>query len=290
MDAALRAAFLRLIPLIDEARYEARGDDLVFTSPLTPFPGFCGVWAGGMADDERLADDLPDLIAETESAGLPFSLQVRGDRSPRAEQRAHELGLTAVEPIDGMLLRPEDMIPPPSVPGLRVDPVTEEHELSHVLGVTARGFEAPEAAFAAIYVPRVVLSNWVTCYLGRVNGDGVTTGATARDGDVVGIFSVATPAEHRRRGYASQLVGAACQAAFTQGATLAFLQASPMGSAVYQRLGFRTASGIGCSPGPRAGEPTGSTAWTRSRRSTWRTARPGTPPRQARRTRRGRAG
>jgi ribosomal protein S18 acetylase RimI-like enzyme len=240
MDAALRAAFFRLIPLIEEARYEERGDDLVFTSPLTPFPGFCGVWAGGMDDDERLAGDLPNLVSEMESAGLPFSLQVRGDRSPRSELRAQELGLTVVEPIDGMLLRPEDLSPPPSVPGLSVEPVAEQPEIEETLSVTARGFEAPPEAFAAIYVPQVVLSNWVTCYLGRVDGEAVTAGASARDGGVVGIFSVATPPEHRRCGYASQLVAEVCRRAFADGATLAFLQASPMGSSVYRRLGFRT--------------------------------------------------
>jgi hypothetical protein len=53
------------------------------------------------------------------------------------------------------------------------------------------------------------------------------------------IFSVATPAEHRRHGYGAAITSFATRSLFERGADLAWLQTSPMGEQVYYRLGFR---------------------------------------------------
>ena len=54
-----------------------------------------------------------------------------------------------------------------------------------------------------------------------------------------GIFSVATPEEHRGRGYGAAITAQAVRDGFHAGADLAGLQSSPMGESVYRRLGFR---------------------------------------------------
>jgi GNAT superfamily N-acetyltransferase len=75
--------------------------------------------------------------------------------------------------------------------------------------------------------------------------------ATGDDGDVstglgfvhdgwCGIFNVATPEEHRGRGFGSAMTAHAVEAARAAGARGAYLQSSPMGMPVYQRLGFVT--------------------------------------------------
>jgi ribosomal protein S18 acetylase RimI-like enzyme len=51
---------------------------------------------------------------------------------------------------------------------------------------------------------------------------------------VVGIYSVATPPEHRRKGYGEAITRAAMQVARLP----AVLQPSAMGEGLYRRLGF----------------------------------------------------
>ncbi len=55
----------------------------------------------------------------------------------------------------------------------------------------------------------------------------------------VALFSVATPPEHRRRGYGAAITAHAARAAFENGADLAWLQTSAIGESVYRGLGFR---------------------------------------------------
>jgi predicted GNAT family acetyltransferase len=59
---------------------------------------------------------------------------------------------------------------------------------------------------------------------------------TGREG---AIFSVATPAEHRRHGYGAAITAFATRSLFESGADLAWLQTTPIGERVYYRLGFR---------------------------------------------------
>jgi predicted acetyltransferase len=54
-----------------------------------------------------------------------------------------------------------------------------------------------------------------------------------------GVFNVATPRQHRGRGYGAAVTARAVRDGFRAGASLAFLQASDAGFGVYRRLGFR---------------------------------------------------
>ena len=60
-----------------------------------------------------------------------------------------------------------------------------------------------------------------------------------RRADDVGIYSVATPAAHRGRGYGGALTAWATAHSFAAGATFAYLQSSEIGVSVYRRIGFR---------------------------------------------------
>jgi predicted GNAT family acetyltransferase len=67
-----------------------------------------------------------------------------------------------------------------------------------------------------------------------------STALGVTDGDHVGIFNVATPPAHRGKGYGAAITAWAVGDGFQNGASVAFLQSSPMGFRVYERLGFRT--------------------------------------------------
>ena len=72
---------------------------------------------------------------------------------------------------------------------------------------------------------------------------GTFTGAGAlyRFDDVAVVGFITVIESHRNRGLGTGITAALTNAAFEDGATLAALQASPMGYPVYRRMGFKTA-------------------------------------------------
>ena len=77
-------------------------------------------------------------------------------------------------------------------------------------------------------------------YIGEVDDITVTTAVSIATGSGVGIFDVATPPEHRGHGYGAAITARAVRDGFTAGARFAWLQSSPEGFGVYERLGFQT--------------------------------------------------
>jgi hypothetical protein len=65
-------------------------------------------------------------------------------------------------------------------------------------------------------------------------------------GGCTGVFSVATPPAHRRRGYGAALTARAVTDGLAAGAAWAWLQSSPPGYGIYARLGFRTVETRAC--------------------------------------------
>jgi N-acetylglutamate synthase len=68
----------------------------------------------------------------------------------------------------------------------------------------------------------------------------VTTGLGLTIGDHVGVFSIATPPEQRRRGYGAAITARIVADGYTAGARWAWLQSSKDGYGLYEQLGFIT--------------------------------------------------
>src|SRR5436309_796111 len=90
-----------------------------------------------------------------------------------------------------------------------------------------------------LFAPGLLQLPGFAVYLGRVNDEAVTVAMAYRTDDDVGIFNVATPPGHRRRGYGGAITAHAVHAAFAEGADLAWLQTTEIGEPVYRSLGFR---------------------------------------------------
>ncbi len=75
-------------------------------------------------------------------------------------------------------------------------------------------------------------------YLGRLNGEPVTTTLLFLSGGVAGIYNTATLPQARRHGIASAVTHAALLGARTRGYQIATLQATELGVNVYRNLGF----------------------------------------------------
>ena len=100
------------------------------------------------------------------------------------------------------------------------------------------GFDTPELAALGtfgVFAPRLLEDRAMHIVAIRDRyGDVVSSAMAYVAAGVVGIYSVATPPEHRRKGYGEAITRAAMQVARLP----AVLQPSAMGEGLYRRLGF----------------------------------------------------
>jgi predicted GNAT family acetyltransferase len=82
--------------------------------------------------------------------------------------------------------------------------------------------------------------------VGEVDGEIVTTALGTVFGDCVGVFNVATPEAHRRRGHGAAITARVVTDGLAAGADWAWLQSSEVGYRVYEALGFETVERWSC--------------------------------------------
>ena len=204
-----------------------------------PLAAFNGVWAERANPDPPTVAALLDRVAAT---GLPHCLQLRPGGGRALAELAAMRGMSKEEQDDPLMVMvdPATLGRAQHIPGLTIRRVRPE-EAPLLARVTATGFEAPRELFQQLVTPSVLRLPGVRCYVGEVGGHPVTTGVGITLGDFVGIFNVATPPAHRRRGYGAAVTARAVTDGLAAGAAWSWLQSSTSGHGVYQRLGFRTA-------------------------------------------------
>jgi len=147
------------------------------------------------------------------------------------------VGLTAWTALPGMAVAPEEFVDA-TVGRLVIARVGDKGGLAEAAQMAAAGFGSPVEMMRGLLVSEL-LGIGMAFYLGRVEGDPVATAVGFRVGDDLGIFGVATPPEHRRRGYGAAITAHAVRSGFETGADMAWLQTSPVAESIYRALGFR---------------------------------------------------
>lgn len=222
----------RMYEAIGGARFEPRSDLLVAVCPAFPIPQCNGPWV--VEDSPAAAAALPAAIAEVEAAGAWPWVQSRSWQH-RAQAAARELGLTHIERVPGMVVCPGELSEVDVE--LEVAPIADE-EIGDAVAVLSVSFDAPEELFARFSAALQTIPE-ATWYVGRVDGMIVSTALGFTIDGATGIFNVATPPEHRGRGYGTALTARAARDGFETGSEFAFLQSSEIGHTVYRQLGFR---------------------------------------------------
>jgi ribosomal protein S18 acetylase RimI-like enzyme len=220
--------------VLDGSRLERRSDLIVASCPSLPIPQFNGPWV--VEDSQRAADALPQAIAEVEATGIRAWVQTRSGHE-RTQLAARELGLGHEERVPAMVVLPDELVEARAGAGIEIG-LVEEAEIEETNALLTRSFDAPAAPFdvLAAAVPRIEETSW---YVARRGGTIVSTGLGFAVDGVTGVFDVATPPEHRGRGYGAAVTARIVRDGFERGARLAFLQSSELGHGVYRRLGFR---------------------------------------------------
>jgi hypothetical protein len=203
---------------------------------MVPVAGLNGVVVDRVDADLKDVESLLDAVADT---GLPYFLEARSGCGPPLADLAAERGMVRGGDLPLMALDGADDLPDAWPDGLRVRRLAPDEAQLHA-DVAAAGFEAPPEIFRQLMTPAVLNLAGMCCYIGEVDGQSVSTGYGLTIGDFVGIFNVATPPSERRRGYGAAITVRAVRDGMADGARWAWLQASPAGVPMYERLGFQT--------------------------------------------------
>jgi N-acetylglutamate synthase len=199
-----------------------------------PIPTLNGVWA---VRSGTAAEDIDAGLDAVAASGHPHCLEARDAMREEAAAVAARHGLVAQPDIPLMAIGGPAAAP--ARDGLAMRPL-EPAEANVHCEVAGPAFGAPPELFAQLMTPAVLELPAVTTYVGEVDGRPVVTAVGVAVGEAVGIFNVATPPEHRRRGYGSAITARVLADGLAAGASFGWLQSSEDGYRLYEAMGFET--------------------------------------------------
>jgi len=205
-------------------------------------PTLNGVRAYG-EDAER--DAVFGLLERVAAAGVPHCLQLAPGCSGELRELGKRRGMCRDVDVPLMALPRERELPRLDQGDLVIEVLDPEQAVVHA-ELAAAGFQAPVDAFLELMTAAVIGRPGVRTYVGKVAGEPVVTGVGVCLENHVGIFNVATLPAHRRRGYGAAITGRAVRDGLDRGARWAWLQSSPDGYSVYEKLGFTTLESWEC--------------------------------------------
>lgn len=127
--------------------------------------------------------------------------------------------------------------------GLEIRRVRTPHELNDFAQIMAANWQPPDPAVLHFYTrtAAVLLAldapQWF--YVGYLDGQAVAAAELAVGGGVVGLYSICTLVEYRRRGFGTALTLRPLLDARAAGYQVGVLQAGAQGVGVYERIGFQ---------------------------------------------------
>lgn len=241
---------VRMMGALSGSWYRQEGGCLGSMSGV-PFPTLNGVTVVGSDVEFATASRMLDEVART---GLPYRLSSRPAAAAGASELAQSRGLIAQGQVPLMVLEdPQHLAGAQQVDGLTLRTLDADARDLHVQ-VAAEGFDTPVELFSQFITPEVLALPELRCYIGEVDGEPVTTGMSVVVGSAVAIFSIATPERHRGRGYGAAVTAFAVADRLNEGASWAWLQSTPAGYSVYERLGFTTVERWSSWFSPESGE------------------------------------
>ena len=220
-------------------------EDLVYGAVGTDIPDLNRVMA---ASSDRLPSlDLIDAVL-ARLRGYPAIAWWIPPGPFQAELEARlatrGLGVNPADPVaPGMHMDLAALPAAEPIPGVEIERASTGEAAIEAARTSGAGFEMPSAVtdqMAGIFRRMGDRPDGPGRYfVARLDGRPVAAAIGVVDGDAVGIYNVATIPEARGRGIGRAVTLAALIDGRARGATMAVLEASPMGRPVYERLGFR---------------------------------------------------
>ncbi len=187
-----------------------------------------------VADPDAVVADAISFMAEHR---VPWLMWVREGVDDALLAAGRRAGLRDAGGPPGMVLPSIGGVPVPP-DGFEVAIVSDAVSLASFHDVGARGYEMPLEVFQSFITIDAIGGPDVVAVIGSVDGTAVSVAFACMSGTTIGIYGVATPTEHRRRGYGEAITWAAIEAGVALGGDHAVLQASDLGAPVYRSMGF----------------------------------------------------
>jgi ribosomal protein S18 acetylase RimI-like enzyme len=196
-----------------------------------PHPIFNSVYP----TDGATRDDMQLASAAVAEAGFPWCVVLREGRDDEHLPWVASMALTADDETVPLMAAVD---PNPAAWPEELELVRGAWTIAMHRALVCDAFDLPEDLVNPLVTDDLAEDPAVDTVVGILDGLPVTTAMGVRVDDAVGIFSVATIADVRGRGYGSAVTWAAMQPAVADGATMAVLQTSPLGHSVYEGLGY----------------------------------------------------
>jgi len=179
-------------------------------------------------------------------AGHRYVVRLREGIDDRFVPTVKQAGLapTGVETATpGMVAFPIDSatLASHAASGLEIRRVTDAAGIDDHRQATTEGFGSDPAVANGTACVDLLDRPECNVYVGYLDGDPVVSGLGWRTGRTIGVYSIATIAPARRRGYGAAMTARVVADGMAAGCDVAGLQASETGRPVYEKLGFRTA-------------------------------------------------
>ena len=210
-------------------------DSLVFAASGLPAPFFNGAYATGPTKDPDGA-----VRAATEfmkANGVPWLLWVREGLDDALVAACERAGMRGGGGPPGLGL---SSIPdaPPLPDGVTMELLADPADLPIHWDLAARGFGMPYEMCQRLMTPDQLADPHFAVAVARVGGEPVATAILSITGTTAGVYTVATPEEHRRRGYGAAVTWAVVTEGRRRGCDHAVLQSSEAGYPIYLAMGF----------------------------------------------------
>jgi ribosomal protein S18 acetylase RimI-like enzyme len=235
---AFDAAWAAMVQACRDGRYDESAG-VVRYRMMAPVPAFNGVWC---RDADPGAREVLTAVDEFVGGELPWNVQLRPGYPTELDDAFAARGLVVAEDIPFMVLpdiSPDiSAVAPPAA--LTFRQAVTFNDADAALALVEQGFGMSPELTRQMMPLRMLFMDGATTWIATEDRVDVATALAVVVDDVCGIFNVATPAEHRGRGHGGAVTAQALNAAAAMGARSAYLQSSPMGFSVYERLGFQS--------------------------------------------------
>ncbi len=228
--------------------------DLAWFVTGIPHPLFNGVMATDLPPD-RVDERIDDMVAEFRRRRVPLEWTT-GSRTRPVDLARHLLakGFEHTLDVPGMAMDLRELPDEKPPRGLSVVQVGNREDLEACIRIALHTFEISEA-----FVPRLLeieermpedQKALTRHYLARLDGRPVATAELFLAAGAAGLYFVGTLPDASHRGIGRAVTLAALRGAREMGYRVGVLQATPMGTPVYRRIGFRALYPMGIYLGP----------------------------------------
>jgi N-acetylglutamate synthase len=195
-----------------------------------------------IVSQESASEILREFHSALASLQVPFMICLADEVAAALESVAKSLGLQSAGRVQVMSFETDRLEPARGPEGLSIERVASVTGLQNIARLSAEIFGLPLESLRRVFAPKLLERTELAIYQATMDGEPAGVAVLTHHEPYVGIWSMGTAAEFRRRGVGSSLLIHAMHEQLGPASTTFFLLPTPQGLPLYERIGFRTAT------------------------------------------------